>query len=71
MNSYVFEHGTQASTGLKWGLGAVLSDAEGSTGQTASSDNWAAISAGLKSSPTTAPRKRSKPRDIDALSEDD
>ena len=44
MSSYVFKHGSQRSNGQPWGLGMVLRDAEGSTGQTSSSDNWNSIS---------------------------
>lgn len=42
MKSYIFEHG-QKQSNIRWGMGTVLKDAEGSTGQTSSSDKWSTI----------------------------
>jgi hypothetical protein len=42
IKSYLFTDRTTSSS-IHWGLGAVLSDAEGSTGQTPSSEKWREI----------------------------
>lgn len=43
MKSYKFDSSWQQPKNVSWGMGSVLHEAEGSTGQTSSSENWPSI----------------------------
>lgn len=45
MTTYRYDHTSSRATTRSWGLGTVLSDAEGSTGQGTSSEEWTQLNA--------------------------